>query len=57
MAKDKLPETAEKWAMSSHSMKTFFQITDLTVAGKIYFRLAAINPAGIDFTPVLKGMT
>ena len=54
IAKDKLPETEEEWAIAGHSTQAFFRVSDLTVAGKYYFRVAAVTPTGtLDFTPAV----
>ncbi len=54
IAKDKLPQTEEEWATAGHSTQAFFRVSDLTVAGKYYFRVAAVTPAGtLDFTPAV----
>jgi len=52
MAKDKLPETEEGWTTVGHSTHAYFQVTNLPIATKCYFRVAAITPDGttLDFT-------
>jgi hypothetical protein len=50
-AKDKLPETEAGWTTVGHSTQSHFQVTNLSVAAKYYFRVAAITPDGTsDFT-------
>jgi hypothetical protein len=51
IAKDKLPETEEGWTTIGHSTGANFQVTNLDVPAKYYFRVAAITPDGtLDFT-------
>jgi hypothetical protein len=51
MAKDKLPDTEEGWTTIGHTTQAYFQITNLTVTARYYFRVAAVTPDGtLDFT-------
>ncbi|MBB3188348.1 hypothetical protein [Microbacter margulisiae] len=54
MAKDKLPETEAGWGIVGYSTQAYLQLTELTVATRYYFRVAAITPTGnTDYTPAV----
>jgi hypothetical protein len=55
-AKDTLPETESGWTVAGTGTRCTFELSELTVAAKYYFRVAAVTPDGTtDFSaPVLK---
>jgi hypothetical protein len=55
-AKGGHPETEEGWGNAGYSTQTSIELTDLEIACKYYFRVAAITPDGVlDFcSPIMK---
>lgn len=56
LAKDTLPETDSQWILSGTTTRCNYELSNLTVASKYYFRVAAVTPDGTtDFcAPVMK---
>lgn len=55
-AQDTVPETTNGWTVAGICTRSTFEISDLNVASKYYFRVAAVTPDGSqDFSaPVFK---
>ncbi len=54
--KDSLPETESEWIICGYSTQATFELSQLEVDAKYYFRVAAVTPEGItDFSaPIVK---
>lgn len=53
-AKDAIPVNESDWTTASTTTQASYEIVNLTVASKYYFRMAAVTPQGIaDYTPAV----
>jgi len=55
-AKDTQPQNGEGWILAGYSTKTTYELNNLDVSGKYWFRVAGITANGLsnDTTPVMK---